>query len=165
MTLREMNPKVAIPKPGAKGFSLTVLPTRGCLATAIESNGFCHPRLCWHFVAINKLMDVLEPGAKHYVRVDAGHIKVNYRGYRYVADTPAHVKRSLMLFDAGRYDEVRIRQYAVRFRRTSRIEEYTEARKEQLIAARRVRVAEGRDSYAPPPVSLRKRVAGFSSIV
>jgi hypothetical protein len=38
-----------------------------------------------------------EPGAPHHVRVDAGHIKTNYRGWRYIADTPRHVKRSLML--------------------------------------------------------------------
>src|SRR5215510_4464889 len=116
-----MSVKVETPKAGTKGFSLAVMPTRECLNESINSDGFCDPRKCWHFVAINALMERLEPSAKHYVKVDAGHIKLNYRGWRYAADTPRHVKRSLMLFDLKRYDEVHIRQYTLRFRRTTKI--------------------------------------------
>lgn len=155
----------APPKEGTKGFQLKVLPTRECLNKAIDSDGFCHPKLCWHFVGINVLMDKLEPEAKHHVRVDAGHVKLNYRGWRYVADTPRHVKISLMLFDKKQYDKVYIRQYTLHFRRTTKIEPYTSERKDQINAARARRIAENRDTYPPPPVSLRKRVEGFSSIV
>lgn len=155
----------APPRAGIKGFPLDVLPTKDCLDKAIASNGFCSPGKCWHFVAISKLLERLEPGAIHHVRVDAGHVKLNYRGWRYVADTPRHVKRSLMLFDKKRYDEVYIRQYSLRFRRTTKIEPYTKERKAQIDAARERRIAEGRDHYPPPPVSLRKRVEGFSSVV
>jgi hypothetical protein len=116
-------------------------------------------------VAINKLMELLEPGARHHVRVDAGHVKLNYRGWRYVADTPRHVKISLMLFDKKRYEEVYIRAYSLQFRRATKIKPYTAKRAAQIDAARDRRIAEGRDYYPPPPVSLRKRVEGFSSIV
>ena len=156
----------ATPKVGTKGFQLkAVLPTKDCLDEAIASNGFCSPRKCWHFVAINKLMDRLEPGTKHHVRVDAGHIKLNYKGWRYVADTPRHVKRSLMLFDKKRYNEVYVRPYTLHFRRTTKILPYTKERQKQIDAAREKRIVEGRDNYQSPPVSLRKRVEGFSSIV
>lgn len=144
---------------------LKVLPTRDCLQKAIDANGFCGPKECWHFVAINKLMERWEPKARHHVRVDAGHIKLNYRGWRYVADTPRHVKHSLMLFDKKLYDNVYIRRYSLRFRRTTKILEYTKARKAQIDAARDRRIAEDRDHYPRPPKSLRARVEGFSGIV
>lgn len=153
------------PKIGAKGFLLPVLPSKDCLDEAISCNGFCDPRKCWHFVAINKLIDRWEPGVKHHVRVDAGHIKLNYRGWRYIADTPRHVKRSLMLFDKKRYDEVTIRRYSLRFRRTTKIAPFTKERRIQIAAARDLRIKEGRDHYSTPVLSLRKRVEGFSSIV
>ena len=159
------SPKVKSPRPGTKGFQLKVTPSKDCLEEAIGQNGFCNPRKCWHFVAVNKLMEQLEPGAKHHVRVDCGHIKLNYGGWRYIANTPRTVKRSLMLFDAKRYDEVYIREYSLRFERTTKILPYTSKRKKQIDLARERRIAEGRDNYPQPPVSLRKRVEGFSSIV
>lgn len=153
--------KVA-PKPGTKGFQLVVLPSRDSLEEAVAANGQCHPRRCWHYVAINKLMEQWEPGAKHYVRVDAGHIKLNYQGWRYIADTPLHVKRSLMLFDLGRYDEVHVREYSLRFRRTTKVTGLTKEQREHKSKMRAERIAH----HGPEKTyNLRKRVEGFSGIV
>ena len=163
--MQKSQQKNKVPKPGTKGFSLKVTPSKDCLQEAIGQNGFCSPRKCWHYVAINKLMEQFEPGVKHHVRVDAGHIKLNYQGWRYIANSPRTVKRSLMLFDAKRYDEVYIREYSLRFQRTTKILPFSKERQEQIYAARDKRIAEGRENYQRPADSLRKRVAGFSSIV
>lgn len=160
-----MKDKIVAPKAGVSGFSLSVLPTRDCLDKAIDQDGFCDPRKCWHFVAISALMERLEPGAKHHVRVDAGHIKLNYRGWRYVADTPRHVKRSLMLFDLKRYDEVYIREYKVRFRRTTKIVPVSRERQDQINAARELRIAAGGGERKHKYPNMRKRIEGFSSVV
>lgn len=156
-----MSVKSTVPKAGTQGFLLAVLPNREDLNKAIAVNGFCHPKKCWHRMAIYSLMERLEPNENHHVRVDAGHIKVNYRGWRYTADTPAHVKRSLMLFDAKKYDEVYIREYKLRFRRTTKIIPVTRERQDQINAARKERFAEGKDDRRGYP-NLRKRVTGFS---
>lgn len=157
--------KIATPKAGIKGFSLSVLPSRDALDKAINYDGFCDPRKCWHFVAISALMERMEPGEQHHVRVDAGHIKLNYRGWRYVADSPRHVKRSLMLFDLKRYDEVYIREYKLRFRRTTRIVPISRERQDQINALRRERVALGGDERKRKYPNMRKRIEGFSGVV
>ena len=152
------------PKIGAKGFALSVLPSTDQLDVAIAANGKCNPTECWHYVAINVLMDRLAPSEKHHVRVDGGHIKLNYRGWRYVADTPRHVKRSLMLFDMGRYNDVYVRRYTLRFRRTTKIIKITKERQDQINTARVTRIAAGSDE--PKRIyNLRARVEGFSGIV
>ncbi len=157
--------KIAAPVIGAKVFSLEVMPSREALDKAIGANGFCHPKRCWHRMAIHALMDNLAPRENHHVRVDAGHIKVNLRGWRYVADTPRHVKRSLMLFDLKRYEDVRIRGYKLRFRRTTKIIRTTRERQDQINAAREARIAAGGDEHKRGYPSLHKRVEGFSGIV
>jgi hypothetical protein len=100
------------------------------------------------------------------VKVDAGHIRLKYRGWRYVADTPKHVKRSLMLFDREFYEQLQIRAYDLKFRRTTKIVPITAKQRAENAAEYRRRRAEG---WVPPRrpegVSLRKRVEGFSSIV
>ncbi len=156
--------KNGTPKAGAKGFLLSVLPDKDQLQTAIAANGKCNPTECWHFVAINALMDLWDPDGKHHVRIDGGHIKLNYRGWRYVADTPLHVKRSLMLFDLERYDDVYVRRYTLRFRRTTKIikTEITRERQEEINAARRKRIEDGRPDRV---YGLRARIQGFSGIV
>jgi hypothetical protein len=153
------------PKQATKGFLLKVMPSLDCLNEAIALDGQCDPRNCWHYVGINKKMDEIAPGERHQVKVDAGHIKVNYHGWRYVADTPRHVKRSLMLFDKGHYEALRVREYSLRFRRTTKIIEQDNSspeRKAQINAARRKRIAEGKPDKV---YNLRKRVEGFSAIV
>ncbi len=151
-------------KAAARGFSLKVLPSREHLDNALIADGQCNPTDCWHYVAINQLMDLMSPGEKHHVRVDAGHIRLNYRGWRYVADTPRHVKRSLMLFDLGRYNEVHVREYTLRFRRTTKIVPVTKERQESINKARHARIAAGGDERRRV-YNLRERVEGFSGLV
>lgn len=158
--------KTGAPAPGAKAFKLAVTPDRNCLNKSILMNGFCTPGKCWHKVGISaailpwgKLTDL------PHIRVDAGHVKMNYEGYRYVADTPHHVKLSLMKFDRKMYDDLYIRSYVLRFRRTTKIKRVTKERQEQINAARRIRIAAGGLEYKRQYSNLRKRVEGFSSVV
>ena len=150
-------------KAGTKTFVLEILPDREDLEEAIAANGQCDPKNCWHRVAITKKMQDFGVDTNYHVRIDAGHIKLNYKGYRYVADTPLHVKRSLMLFDDDKYDLVRIRKYRLKFRRTTKIVETTPERREQINDNRRRREREGRPDRTD--YNLRARVAGFSGIV
>lgn len=157
--------KTDAPKAGVKGFSLSVFPSRDALDVAIAANGFCNPTDCWHYVAISALLEKIAPRERHMVKVDAGHVKVNYRGWRYIADTPLHVKRSLMLFDKKRYDEVHVREYKLRFRRTTKIITKTRAQKDVINSNRAARVAAGGDERKRKYPDLRARVEGFSGIV
>ena len=154
------NPK---PVEGTKGFAMFVMPSRTYLGEAIEQGSHCDPRKCWHFLEINAIVHRWDADNKAHIRVDAGHIKLNYGGWRYVTDTPRHVKRSLMLFDKKRYDEIHVRSYTLRFRRTTKIIPLTQARRDQITAARRARIAAGRPDRRY--TSMRKRVEGFSAVV
>ena len=154
-----------MPRPGVTGFAMRVQPTKEHLVKAISMDGFCRPDKCWHYVAINQIIELWEPGVKHHVRVDAGHVRMNYRGWRYTADAPRHVKHSLMLFDKKLYDRVHVRPYTLRFHRTSKIIKVTKERQEQIETARQKRIKAGTENYIPKPMSLRQRVEGFSGIV
>jgi hypothetical protein len=153
------------PKAGTKGFLLMVLPSRAQLEEAILANGRCSPTDCWHYVAISAEMHLLDPVGNPHVRVDAGHVRVNYKGWRYTADTPRHVKRSLMLFDLGRYEEIYVRKYGLRFRRSTKIVEVPRERQDQINAARRQRIVNGSIEHKRHYPNLRARVEGFSAIV
>ena len=109
------------------------------------------------------VMSEIDPGENHHVRVDAGHVRINYQGWRYIADAPRHVKRSLMLFDKKLYEQVHIRAYTLRFRRTTKIVAIPRERQDQINAARKERAAAGYADRRYP--NLRKRVEGFSGIV
>jgi hypothetical protein len=154
------NPK---PKIGAKGFSLLVSPKQEVLNTAISKGAHCDPRSCWHYLEVAAILHAWDPDGNHHVRVDAGHVKFNLWGWRYVADTPRTVKRGLMLFDVERYNEIRIRPYKLRCKRMSKILPYSAERREQIYAARQARIEAGKPDAKYQ--SLRKRVEGFSSIV
>jgi hypothetical protein len=160
-----MKTKNPAPKRGAKGFSMAVMPERKYLDAAIEDNGFCEPSKCWHKLAIAAIVLAWAPKETAHVRIDAGHVKLNYGGWRYVADTPRHVKRSLMLFDKKRYDEVYIREYVLRFRRTTKIVPLTPARQQQINAARDARLAAGSNEDKRSYPNFRKRIEGFSGSV
>jgi hypothetical protein len=151
------------PKPGATGFAMSVTPCQECLNKAVAEGAFCRPDKCWHKLEIASTLNRWDPTGKHHVRVDAGHIKFNLWGWRYVADSPRHVKRTLLLFDKKRYDEIRIRNYTLRCRRTTRIMPLTDERKEQINQARYKRIAAGKPDRSYP--SMRDRVVGFSGIV
>jgi hypothetical protein len=156
--------KTTGPAAGAKKFNLIVQPDKEALEAAIALNGFCEPKKCWHFVAISALIEQMAPGANHHVRVDGAHVRLNYRGWRYIADMPMHVKRSILYFDRGMYDRIHARNYELRFRRTTKIIPSSQERKNQINAARLARAAAGkpdRTNYQ----NLRKRVEGLSGIV
>jgi hypothetical protein len=158
-----MKSKNAAPKPGTRSFTMSVLPERKYLDKAIADDGFCRPDKCWHKVAIAAI--VLAWGETNSrVHVDAGHVKMIYRGWRYSADTPRHVKRSLILFDKELYDQVQIREYQLRFRRMTKVIPLTQKRRDQVNAARREREKNGTPDKRNYP-NLRKRVVGFSASV
>lgn len=154
------------PKAGAKGFGIAVTPDRDHLEQAIAANGQCKPKDCWHKVAIAAILAAWgATGAElASIKVDAGHVKLRFRGWRYVADTPAHVKRSLILFDAEKYDDLRIREYNLRFRRTTKIKEMTAERKKKIRKYNH-EWRKNNPDYVPPPATMRQRVGGFSTIV
>ena len=156
--------KIARPAAGAKKFSFLVAPDKDALDAAIEQNGFCEPKKCWHFVAISALIEQMEPGANHHVRVDGANVKLNYRGWRYIANVPLHVKRTILYFDRHMYDRVHTRPYTLRFQRTTKIIAIPRARQDQINAARKSRVAAGNPDRTDYP-NLRKRVEGLSGIV
>lgn len=156
----------SVPKAETKRFKLLVFPTKAALDEAIGKNGFCNPKNCWHKVAVETAMSRLEPKVNHHVRVDAGHVKLNYKGWRYSADTPKFVKTSLMLFDAKCYNDVQVKLYSLDFRRTTEIIKVSRERQDQINAARRERIAAGTEkSRSGSKPSMRKRVEGFSSLV
>ena len=159
-----MNSKIVRPAAGSKKFTLSVYPDRNALDAAIEQNGFCEPKKCWHFVAVSSVLEKMEPDANHHVRIDGAHVKLNYRGWRYIADMPLHVKRTILYFDKGMYDRVHARPYKLRFRRTTKIIPTSRERKDQINAARQERAAAGKPDRTNYP-SLRKRVEGLSGIV
>mgnify|MGYP001600440646 CR=1 FL=1 len=161
MTTRTKN---RVPASGVTGFGMEVMPAKEYLDKAIADNGFCRPEKCWHKVAVNAIVIAWGEGNAR-VKVDAGHIKLNYRGWRYIADTPRHVKRGLMLFDKKLYDQVRIREYSLRFRRTTKIVAISPERQQEIEAARRARIKAGGTEHKRRYPNMRKRVEGFSSIV
>ena len=162
--MKHSSRKIAGPAAGTKGFVLSVNPDKQALEAAIEQNGFCEPRKCWHFIAVSALMERMTPGENHGVRIDGAHVKLRYRGWRYIADMPLHVKRTILYFDRGMYDRVHARPYKLRFRRTTKIIAIPRARQDQINAARKSRAAAGKPDRTDYP-SLRKRVEGLSGIV
>lgn len=70
-----------------------------------------------------------------------------------------------MLFDLKRYEEVRVRSYTLRFRRTTKVISVTRERQDQINAARLKRIAAGGDEKKRKYPNLRARVAGFSGVV
>jgi hypothetical protein len=158
-----MKIKNPIPKPGTKGFLMAVMPERKYLENAIALEANCRPERCWHKLAIAAVAIAWGENNSR-VLVDAGHVRLNFRGWRYRADTPRHVKRSLMLFDRKLYDQVHIREYNLRFRRTTKIVAISQKRQEQINAARRKREAAGKRDQRHYP-NMHDRVVGFSASV
>jgi hypothetical protein len=70
-----------------------------------------------------------------------------------------------MLFDLRRYDEVYIREYKLRFRRTTKIIPLSQERRDQNNTARKARIEAGGDERKRTYPNLHKRVEGFSGIV
>jgi hypothetical protein len=145
---------------------LTITTSHDDLNAAIKLDGKCTPDRCYHKIAISRTLFAIDPdgGGTHRVRIDGGHIKFNYQGSRWVADTPKAVKRSLMLFDKGKYDSVHVQTYKIYAHRTTKIVPIKPERQAQINQARRERIANGSDE--PHRVyNLRRRIEGFSGSV
>jgi hypothetical protein len=153
--------KAQIRKP-PKVFQLEVHPDEKDLTYSIKAGGKCDPKKCWHRMAIHKKMERRAPGENHRVIVDAGHARLHYKGWRYIADQPQHVKRSILLFDKERYDLLHIRNYKLQFRRTTRVVPVPRERQDQINEARRQRIAAGGNEYRRNYPNMKKRVEGFA---
>lgn len=110
------------PREGAHSFSLYVYPSKKALVEAIEQNGACHPDKCWHKVAIFAIFLKWCPDMRsNWVQVDAGHVKVRYKGWWYKADQARTAKESLILFDKQMYDLLQPKPYTLKFRRQNKV--------------------------------------------
>jgi hypothetical protein len=142
----------------------------------IETGKCGEPGKCMEKVAIERGLREIDPsGGDHHVRIDAGIIKFNYKGYRWMAITPKKPKRALLLFDEEteprKLAEKRGEKFVSRVRphswklfatRGSKILPFTDERRQQVNDARRARIAAGipdKTSY-----DLHKRVLGLASV-
>jgi hypothetical protein len=115
---------------------------------------------CMEKLAIAEaLMKLFPKEASHHVRIDAGHIRFNANGYRWIANTPKIARRALIDFDRKR--PVRPHNYRVAAQRTTKIVPNPRKRQDQINKARRERVAAGVRDKTYTAQSLRKRIIGF----
>jgi hypothetical protein len=126
-------------------------------------NGECRiATQCMEKVAIARtLMNEFrgKSDAELRVRIDAGHIKFNLRGCRWIADTPKIASYSLQKFD--RKELVKPHSYVVVARKAGTIKKVSRDRQNQVNAARRARIRAGQPDKIYARKSLRKRVVGF----
>jgi hypothetical protein len=97
---------------------------------------------------------------KLHVRVDAGHIKWNWDGWRWDASTPPRTKDWIIRFDAQQ--PVSPHSYTLKGIKTTRIVSFTRERQDQINAARQKRVREGRPDKVSRQKTLHDRVVGFA---
>jgi len=115
---------------------------------------------CMEKLAIASALMVLFPEeTNHHVRIDAGHIKFNVDGWRWIANTPKIASRALIDFDHKR--PVKPHRYRVSAQRTTKIKPNPHERQDQINAARRRRIAAGVPDKNYTAQSLRKRIIGF----
>jgi hypothetical protein len=122
----------------------------------------CSATLCMEKIAIARSLDIIDPEQKnhHKVRVDAGHIKFNMKGYRWLANTPLKAKTALIKFDdPEQRPKVRPHSYTLIATRMSKIVRMPPARQHQINEARRKRVAAGTEKVKR--YTLRERIVGF----
>lgn len=138
----------------------------------IDGGISCDANRCMGKVAMARELDrqFPEKGKGHKVRVDAGHIKANINGYRWLADTPRILAKNLKIYDkekrrraAGLPCTVEPFEYNAMFRRQTKIKPsrpVSAARRRQIVAARKAREAAtgipDRSRY-----TLRARLVGF----
>lgn len=95
-----------------------------------------------------------------HVRVDAGHIRFNADGYRWIASTPKIAKYNLIEFDRKR--PVSPHSYKVTAQKMSKIVPISRERQAQINEARRRRSAAGIPDKKYTKQTLRQRVVGFA---
>jgi len=128
---------------------------------------------CMEKVAIERSLRDMDPkSGDHRTRVDAGHIRFNFFGYKFEADTPKIAKSSLIQFDKeekarGRAErdgiefisKVRPHSYMVEATRLYKLKKISPERQEEITRARQARAAAG---FKPKRYTLHKRVVGFA---
>ena len=94
------------------------------------------------------------------VKVDAGHIKFNLRGFRWLADTPKVAKDSLIRFD--RKEAVSPHNYVVVANRRTKIVPPSPERQARVNENRRIRIRAGNPDKPAKGLTLRKRIVGYA---
>lgn len=154
------------PRLGAKSFKLRVQPSTKALKEAIEQNGACDPNKCWHKVAIFGIFKKWYPEIhSNWVQVDAGHVKVRYRGWWYLADQALFAKESLLLFDKQQYHLVLPRPYTLYFRRQRKVSKKPDAEaRERLDGINSGEDLKARRRRADYKKDMHFRVVGYAMI-
>ena len=127
---------------------------------------------CMIKVAMERTLRNMSGAANHHCRVDAGHATFHWQGYRYIADMPKIGKANLIKFDKEEKDRKKaakageeyvsvVKPFTLKFiaRKVAKLPANTSARRAQVNAARRLRVAGGEK---PKVYTLRKRIMGFA---
>jgi hypothetical protein len=139
----------------------------------IDGGECCDANRCMVRVANERKLRLDDPSmTNHHSRVDAGHIRFNYKGYRWMADTARIAKANLILFDKERRQKTKAKRKGQSFQskvepfaftviaeRKGKIKPTTPKRKEQINTARRKRAEEGQK---PKRYTLHQRVVGFA---
>lgn len=139
----------------------------------IEEGECLKAHKCMVRVANERALRSLDPSMpNHHSRVDAGHIKFNYKGRYAIADTPRVAKAKLIQFDKEVKEKRKAKQVGKPFK--SEVEPFgfivcavlgrkiiktTRERKDKINEARKRRQAAGQK---PKQYTLHQRVVGFA---
>jgi len=154
------------PREGAKSFNVRVHPSKKALIEAIKQGGACHPDKCWHKVALFAIFQKWYPALQsNWLKVDAGHVSLRYKGWWYLADQARTAKESLLLFDKEKYDLIFPLPYTLNFRRQRMVgkKPNTEARV-RLNIIRDNEPPEARRARADYKKDMHLRVVGYAMI-
>jgi hypothetical protein len=125
------------------------------------NNGVCRKQSkCMEKVAVCRTLielGVIKSDAEGRVRVDAGHIKFNAYGFRWVADTPKTASQALKAYDHDGPEVVRGHSYMVVAHKDTPIIKIPRERQEQINEARRARWPQENRRYK----TIHERIVGY----
>jgi hypothetical protein len=154
------------PREGTKNFSIRVYPSKRALDEAIAQKGACDPKKCWHKVAVFAVLQKWCPDMNsNWVQVDAGHVKIRYKGWWYIADQARVAKESLLLFDDRKYDQLLPKSYTLNFRRQNKVANKPDsAARDRLNKINASETSEARRKRADYRKDMHFRVVGYAMI-
>jgi hypothetical protein len=131
---------------------------------------------CMARVALERELRNRDPkGGDHRVKIDSGNVSFILQGYRWRGLASKELKRPLIQFDKERKARARAERlglpfvskvkpfpFTVEAHKGSRIQQFTRERMDQINAARRKRVAEGKPDSRK--YDLRYRVEGLGTV-
>src|SRR5262245_7489812 len=131
---------------------------------------------CMEKIAIERALRKLDPrGGDHRVRIDGVQIRFNLDGHKWHALLPRPQKRMVIQFDHERkarerakkrgeafVSKVQPHRWIMEATKGDKIQPFTRERQEQVNAARRRRIAEGRPDKTH--YDLRHRVEGMGAV-